>query len=161
MPALETAVFLQPEDGVAWARLGCAYQQTGRSADAAPAFARGIELGCRGAWMWFWAGAAAAALGDREGLERARRELELLDARLARDLEDEVRSWQGVRPGFRWWPAELEQEVWAEPAWDDEGLAVNLFLGMLQRARWAAESVFGEEWAGREPSPDAEAVTGT
>jgi hypothetical protein len=23
--------------------------------------------------------------------------------------------------GFRWWPAELEQETWAEPAWDDGG----------------------------------------
>jgi hypothetical protein len=42
-----------------------------------------------------------------------------------------------------------------------EGLAVSLLLGMLQRARWAAESVFGEEWAGRETPPDAEAVTGT
>jgi len=26
--------------------------------------------------------------------------------------------------GFRWWPAELEQEVWAEPAWDDDGIVV-------------------------------------
>ena len=31
----------------------------------------------------------------------------------------------------------------------------------LGLARWAAESVFGEEQAGREPPPDAEAVTGT
>ena len=37
-------------------------------------------------------------------------------------VEDE---WIQVRErGFRWWPAELEQEVWAEPAWDDGGIVV-------------------------------------
>jgi hypothetical protein len=23
--------------------------------------------------------------------------------------------------GYRWWPAELEQETWAEPVWEDGG----------------------------------------
>jgi hypothetical protein len=26
--------------------------------------------------------------------------------------------------GFRWWPAELAQEIWSEPAWDDDGIVV-------------------------------------
>jgi len=43
---LETAVFLLLDDRVAWARLGCAYEHTGRNADAARALARGFELGC-------------------------------------------------------------------------------------------------------------------
>ncbi len=87
---LETAVFLRPEDGVAWARLGCAYFETGRHAEAARAFARGFEHGGDGAWAWYWAGRNAAALGDDEGLQRARKELSERDADLARELDTRV-----------------------------------------------------------------------
>lgn len=31
-------------------------------------------------------------------------------------------KWHETRErGFRWWPAEQAQEIWAEPAWDDDG----------------------------------------
>jgi hypothetical protein len=96
LPALETAVSLIPADGMAWALLGCARHLTGRSGQAAPAFARGIELGCREVWMWFWAGATAGALGDREGLARARRELEVRNPRWALDLDEEIRKGGGI-----------------------------------------------------------------
>jgi len=31
---------------------------------------------------------------------------------------------EGRERGFRWWPATLAQEIWAEPAWDDDGIVV-------------------------------------
>jgi hypothetical protein len=35
------------------------------------------------------------------------------------------KEWSDGRArGFRWWPAELEHEVWAEPAWDDDGIVI-------------------------------------
>ena len=89
---LETAVFLRPADGVAWARLGCAYFETGRHAEAARAFARGFETGGDEPWFWYWAGQNAAALGDRESLERARKELKERDAELLRELETRVEA---------------------------------------------------------------------
>ncbi len=89
---LETAVFLRPADGVAWARLGCAYFESGRHAEAAGAFARGFAHGGDEAWVWYWAGRNAAALGDDEALERARKELKERDAGLARELETRVEA---------------------------------------------------------------------
>ena len=89
---LETAVFLRPADGVAWARLGCACFETGRHAEAARAFTRGLEHGGDEPWVWYWAGRNAAALGDGEGLERARKELKARDADLARELETRVEA---------------------------------------------------------------------
>ncbi|HEX9186035.1 MAG TPA: tetratricopeptide repeat protein [Vicinamibacteria bacterium] len=101
VPVLETAVSLRPDDADSWARLGCALQQTGRSAEAATALLRGIELGCRRNWAWYWAGEAAAALGDREGLDRAHRELLAQDPERARDLEPRLRELGGERSAER------------------------------------------------------------
>ena len=79
-------------NGVAWARLGCAYFETGRHAEAARAFARGFETGGDEPWFWYWAGQNAAALGDGEGLDRARSELKERDAELLRELETRVEA---------------------------------------------------------------------
>ena len=89
---LETAVFGRPKDGVAWTRLGCAYFETGRHAEAARAFTRAFEHGEDGPWAWYWAGQNAAALGDGEALDRARRELKERDAVLLRELETRVEA---------------------------------------------------------------------
>ena len=89
---LETAVFERPADGVAWARLGCAYFETGRHAEAARAFTRGFEHGEDEPWAWYWAGRNAAALGDGEALDRSRRELKERDAELLRELEARVEA---------------------------------------------------------------------
>ena len=89
---LETAVFARPADGVAWARLGRAYFETGRHAEAARAFDRGFEHGEDEPWAWYWAGRNAAALGDGEALDRARRELKERDAELLRELEKRIEA---------------------------------------------------------------------
>jgi len=89
---LETAVFARPADGLAWARLGRSYFETDRHAEAARAFTRAFEHGEDEPWAWYWAGRNAAALGDGEALDRARRELKERDAELLRELETRVEA---------------------------------------------------------------------
>ena len=89
---LETAVFARPADALAWARLGRAYFETGRHAEAARAFTRGFEHGQDEPWAWFWAGQNAAALGDGEALDRARRELKERDAEVLLELEKRIEA---------------------------------------------------------------------
>jgi len=61
-------------------------------AEAARAFTRAFEHGEDGPWAWYWAGQNAAALGDGEALDRARRELKERDAVLLRELETRVEA---------------------------------------------------------------------
>jgi tetratricopeptide (TPR) repeat protein len=89
---LKELVSLRPADGMAWARLGAAYRETGRTDDGARALARSLELGYDEPWVWFESGLAAATLDDRPALQKARDVLSTRDAELARRLETRVHA---------------------------------------------------------------------
>jgi hypothetical protein len=73
-------------------------ERSRRHADAARAFARAFALGSDEPWAWYWAGQNAAALGDGEGVERARKALKERDADLARKLETRVEALAAKTP---------------------------------------------------------------
>ena len=73
--ALETATFHLPENGEAWGRLGQAYGNLGRHADAVRAFEKAVELGFGPSGLWLNLGQSAAELGDLRRVSRAYRHL--------------------------------------------------------------------------------------
>jgi tetratricopeptide (TPR) repeat protein len=95
---LQGLVSVRPSDAMAWARLGAAYRQMGRTAEGAHALAKGLELGYDEPWVWFEPGLAAATLDDRPALEKARDVLKGRDAALARTPEDRIRGLASTAP---------------------------------------------------------------
>jgi Flp pilus assembly protein TadD len=90
-----TAAFLraaqiQSDNPVAWYNLGILYTKAGKFSDAAEAFREAARLGPEHAASWYQLGLAYASLGKRQEALEAAQSLQLIDARMAKDLVQRI-----------------------------------------------------------------------
>jgi protein O-mannosyl-transferase len=88
------AAQIRSDDPVAWYNLGILYSKAGEFSDAAAAFREAARLGPDHAASWYQLGLAYASMGKpREALE-AVQPLQLIDARMAKDLLRQIAKQQ-------------------------------------------------------------------